>query len=304
MSNKHIPVLLNEVITSLNIKKNGIYVDATAGRGGHSEEILKCLKSGKLICIDQDSEAIEYLKEKFLGKDVLVLKANFRNLKEVLKQNGIEKVDGILADLGVSSPQLDDLERGFSYHNESKIDMRMDQDSKIDAAWILNKYDETQLYEVFKKYGEIKAPGRVIKGILNFRKSKPIETTKQLVEIIKENTSWKDLKSQKHPAKVYFQALRIEVNDEINSLKRLLDQVKDLLNKNGVASVITFHSLEDRIVKHTFDSWSINPIPKEIPIVKDPDFIFHRKAVVASKEELEQNKRSRSAKLWVIRKNV
>jgi 16S rRNA (cytosine1402-N4)-methyltransferase len=134
MSNKHIPVLLNEVITSLNIKKNGIYVDATAGRGGHSEEILKCLKSGKLICIDQDSEAIEYLKEKFLGKDVLVLKANFRNLKEVLKQNGIEKVDGILADLGVSSPQLDDLERGFSYHNESKIDMRMDQESKIDAA--------------------------------------------------------------------------------------------------------------------------------------------------------------------------
>jgi 16S rRNA (cytosine1402-N4)-methyltransferase len=134
MSNKHIPVLLNEVIESLNIKKNGIYVDATAGRGGHSEEILLHIKNGELICIDQDIEAVNYLKEKFICKDVLILKANFRNLKETLKQNGIEKIDGILADLGVSSPQLDDLERGFSYHNDSKIDMRMDQESRIDAA--------------------------------------------------------------------------------------------------------------------------------------------------------------------------
>jgi 16S rRNA (cytosine1402-N4)-methyltransferase len=251
MNNLHIPVLLHEAIESLQINANGTYVDCTAGRGGHSAAILARLKNGKLICVDTDPQAIEFLKTKFNDfEKITIVNDKFSNIDKILKKLEIKKVDGILLDLGVSSPMFDDLERGFSYHLDGPLDMRMNQKQKIDAKYIVNNYDLEQLNELFSKYGDIAKPYYVSKKIVETRHVAPITTTKQLVEIIKQCVPFKELNKTQHPARKYFQALRICVNDELGELNTLLEKVPHILNKNGTLVIITFHSLEDRIVKH------------------------------------------------------
>jgi len=301
----HTPVLLNEVINLLNIKKNGTYVDCTAGRGGHSEAILaKLSNNGKLICLDMDEEAIKFLNEKFKKyKNVLIVKENFKNLWKVLQTLKIGKVDGILADLGVSSPMFDDIKRGFSYHNDALLDMRMDQTQALDAKYVINNYSKSELIRVFKNYGEAKDCNKVANKILEVRKQHSIVSTRELVEIIKSCTN--SYKTEKHPAKVYFQALRIEVNGELDNLKQLLSSLDNLLSKNGVCLIITFHSLEDRIVKEFFSNLTSSSLPKEIPLNVKPNYgLLVKKPVIASQKELEINKRAHSAKLRGVIKYV
>ncbi|MDR0985684.1 MAG: 16S rRNA (cytosine(1402)-N(4))-methyltransferase RsmH [Mycoplasmataceae bacterium] len=300
----HTPVLLNEVVDLMNVKPNGIYTDATAGRGGHSKEILKRLSSsGKLICIDTDIEAIHFLKDEFKNDSrVIVLHDNFKNIKNLLKNESIKGVDGILLDLGVSSPMFDDANRGFSYQHNVKLDMRMDQEQKLDAYFVVNKYDEKQLTSIFKKYGEINDCKNTVRAIINYRKNKTIESTNELVEIIKKSINPKKLHLKKHPATKYFQAIRIEVNHEIENLNLFLNEINNLLNICGRALIISFHSLEDRMVKQKFNYLSTVHIPKEVPI-KDEKVNFkliNKKPIIATENEINNNYRSRSAKLRVI----
>jgi 16S rRNA (cytosine1402-N4)-methyltransferase len=253
MNNLHTPVLLNETIQMLNINKNGVYVDCTGGRGGHSEVILQNLEKGQLICIDTDIDAINFLRQKFKNaKQIIIVHGKFSNIDTILKQINVAKVDGILLDLGVSSPMFDDPSRGFSYHHDGQLDMRMNQQQELNAQYVINNYNEKELAKIFKTYGEIANPHYVVKKIIETRKIKPIATTIELVEIIKSCVSFKDLKKIQHPARKYFQALRIYVNNEISELEILLEKAPNLLNKKGTLVVITFHSIEDRIVKHTF----------------------------------------------------
>lgn len=295
---KHIPVLLNEVIESLNIHENGIYVDLTLGRAGHSQEILKKLTTGKLICFDKDKQAIEESGNILskINSNFHLIHSDFSNLEFHLGKMGIDKVDGILIDLGVSSPQLDDAERGFSYNKDSRLDMRMNQEQLISAYDVVNNYSEMELVEIFKKYADVMLPQRVAKGILEAR---PITTTLELVDIIKKSLPSKVVR-EKNPSKAVFQAIRIAVNNELDSLERVLNQATNLLNTNGKLAIISFHSIEDRIVKNFFGNLIKSKIDYRLPIVEDKT--WSAKTINPSKAEVEENRRSRSAKLRVLTK--
>lgn len=308
-SNYHIPVLLNETLEGLNIKPNGIYVDMTLGRAGHSSEIAKRLnEKGLLIGFDQDSEAIEYSTKVLeqTGKQFKIVNDNFRNVYEDLNSLHIEEVDGFLFDLGVSSPQFDEDYRGFSYNKDAELDMRMNQKSKLTAKYIINNYSFDELLRVFKEYGEDKYSYSIAKNIVKYRQEKEITTTLELVDIIKSSKPKKELLTIGHPAKQIFQALRIEVNDEMNALTEGLEGAIKKLKVGGRIAVITFQSLEDKIVKKTFRKYSViegnrlNDYIKPSDI-KTPDFKeINRKVIVPSESEIEENRRSKSAKLRIL----
>ena len=303
---KHIPVLLNETITGLNIKPDGIYVDLTLGRGGHSGEILKKLQKGHLYGVDQDEVAIEesrrYLET--ISNNFTLIHKNFSHLDEILEENQVEYVDGILMDLGVSSPQFDEGDRGFSYREDARLDMRMDQRNPLTAYDIVNTYSLDEIFRILRDYGEEKFAYSIAKNIVKARESKPIETTFQLVEIIKKSKPMKELAKAGHPAKQSFQALRIAVNDELNVLTIALNKaLKALRPHGGRLAVITFHSLEDRIVKNIFKDAAVSEGNRyDIPLQsKEKEYqLITRKPIVADEKELEINHRSISAKLRII----
>lgn len=302
----HISVLLDEAIDGLNLKENGIYVDSTLGYAGHSSVILKKIMRGCLFAFDQDVDAINYSYKKLseIGDNFSIIKSNFVNIKEELEKRNVYEVDGILFDLGVSSPQLDQGERGFSYHKDAKLDMRMDRDNKLSAYVVVNEYSEADLTNIFYKYGEEKYAKSIAKNIVKARNEKNIETTLELVDIIKNSIPEK-AKRTKHPARKVFQAIRIEVNHELDVLDKAMNDSLSLLKVGGRLAVITFHSLEDRIVKNIFKEKStVDKRVSGLPNVPDcylPDFkLVNTKAIVASKDELELNPRSRSAKLRII----
>ena len=303
---KHIPVLLNEVISGLNIKKDGIYLDLTLGRAGHSEEILKRLSSkGLLIGVDQDIEAIKESDDRLakVGGNYKLVKSNFVNVKEILNELNINKVDGVLMDLGVSSPQFDESDRGFSYRYDAPLDMRMDQSKRLTAKEIVNSYSEAELRKIFYEYGEDKYGASIARNIVKARLDKSIDTTFELIEIIKRSKPAKELKKAGHPAKQIFQALRIEVNNELGVLKETLDLLPSYLNSGGRLAIITFHSLEDRMVKNKFKELAVvegnrNNLPTQN---EEKDFVLiTRKGIKPSLEELENNHRSASATLRII----
>ena len=301
----HYSVLLNESIEGLNIKSDGIYVDCTLGYGGHSSVILSKLTTGKLYCFDQDEEAIKYSKERLskIGSNYKIIYSNFSNLKEKLNEIGVDKVDGILFDLGFSSPQVDDESRGFSFMKDAPLDMRMDTNQDFSAKDVVNDYSEDKLRQVFYKYGEEKFSNSIAHNIIN---SRPISSTMELVKVIEKSVPYKYFKEH-HPERKIFQAIRIEVNHELDVLESVLPDAVSLLNKGGRISVITFHSLEDRIVKQTFKSLSEvseifsglrdSDIPEEFkPTIK----LINKKPILPSEKELNENSRSASAKLRVI----
>lgn len=308
MDFKHISVLLDETIDGLDIKPDGIYVDGTLGGGGHSYEILKRLSpKGRLIGIDQDGEALkaagERLKE-FENQTTLV-RSNYCEIDKVLKELNVEKVDGILLDIGVSSYQLDNLERGFSYKSDAPLDMRMDTRQELTAADVVNTYSENELFKIIKDYGEDKFAKNIAKHIVLARKEKPLETTKELSEVIKRAIPMKVQAKGGHPAKKTFQAIRIEVNQELTVLKGSIDKMIDLLKPNGRICIITFHSLEDRIVKTKFRE-NENPCtcPPNFPVCvcgkKSKGKVITRKPIIPSEDEIEENKRAKSSKLRIF----
>ncbi len=304
----HISVLLKESIDSLNIKDDGLYVDCTLGYAGHSSEILKRIKKGHLFAFDQDQEAINASNEKLkaIGSNYTIIKSNFVNLKEKLEELDVHEVDGILFDLGVSSPQLDDDYRGFSYHNDARLDMRMDRDKDFSAWDIVNTYSEKQLARIMFEYGEEKYSNSIARNIVKERQIKPIDTTFELVEIIKKSMPEK-AKRDKHPARKTFQALRIETNHELEILESSMRDALSMLKIGGILSVITFHSLEDRIVKNVFkEVTTIDDMVKGLPNIPEeylPDYeLVNHKAIIPSSHELEINNRSRSSKLRVIKR--
>ena len=302
---EHIPVLLNETIQGLNINPSGTYVDLTVGRGGHSSEILARLKDGRLICVDQDEEAIVASTARLskISNRFEMVRANFSELETILANLGIKEVDGILMDLGVSSPQFDKGERGFSYKEDARLDMRMDQRQDLTAYQIINNYALEDLTKIFQIYGEEKYSYSIAKNIVKAREAKPIETTLELVEIIKRSKPMKELKKVGHPAKQVFQALRIAVNDELNVLEKALTAALKHLKPGGRLAVITFHSGEDRIVKNYFKEAAISEGNRiDGPMLeKEKEFdLINRKPIVASEAELEMNHRSASAKLRII----
>ncbi|MCI8574986.1 MAG: 16S rRNA (cytosine(1402)-N(4))-methyltransferase RsmH [Bacilli bacterium] len=303
---KHYSVLKSEALRYLNLKANGIYVDATLGYGGHSSEILEKIPEGMLYAFDQDQEAIQYSKERLekIGTNFELIHCNFVHMKEELLQRGITKVDGILFDLGVSSPQIDDESRGFSFMREEKLDMRMDQTKDFDARELLLTYSYERLCEVFFRYGEESRSRQIAKKIVDTRKEKPIETTMELVSII-EDAVGANYFYKKHPERNIFQAIRIEVNQELLVLEKVLPDAISLLKKEGRICVITFHSLEDRITKNIFKQYaSVDEMVKglpEIPFEYQPVIqIVTKKPIVPGDEELKENRRSKSAKLRVI----
>lgn len=305
MEFKHVSVLLEETITSLNIKPNGIYVDGTAGGAGHSKAIASQLKGGRLIALDRDPDAVKTATERLEGLPAQVIKSNFKDMDKVLDELGINKVDGILLDLGVSSFQLDEAQRGFSFHKEAFLDMRMSKEG-LSAFDLVNNAEESELSKIIFTYGEDKFARRIAQRIVALRKEKTIETTTELADIIASAVP-AAARRDGHPARKTFQALRIAVNDELGSLEEVLDKAFDRLNIDGVLSIITFHSLEDRMVKQKFKEFCTGcTCPKDFPVCvcgKTPrGELVTRKAVEASKEELEVNSRSRSAKLRAIRK--
>lgn len=308
MEFKHKSVLLDETIESLNIKPNGIYVDGTLGGGGHSYEIAKRLTDGgRLIGIDQDEDAIRAAKERLseFADRVTIVRDNYCNMPKVLDELGISKVDGILLDIGVSSYQLDEAERGFTYKQDAPLDMRMDQRQNKTAADVVNNYSENELFRIIRDYGEDKFAKNIAKHIVMARKEKPLETTAELSEIIKASIPMKFQAKGGHPAKKTFQAIRIEVNQELTVLKESLDTMIDHLNPGGRICVITFHSLEDRITKIKFRE-------NENPCTCPPDFpvcvcgkvskgkVITRKPIIPSEEEMTENKRSKSSKLRIF----
>ena len=306
MKEKHISVLLEESISSLNLKENSIIVDCTLGYGGHSSNILARIKKGFLFAFDQDSEAIRHSTDRLnaVGTNFTIIKSNFVHLKEKLKEQGVDKVDGVLFDLGVSSPQLDEKERGFSYHEDARLDMRMDKDNPLSAYEVVNNYSKEQLANIFYKYGEDKFSNNIAKKIVEYRQNKKIETTLELVEIIKTAVPMK-FRIDKHPARQIFQAIRIEVNNELGVIEPAINQALDLLNVGGRVAVITFHYLEDRLVKNIFkEKCAIDPKLKGMPNIPAeylPDFeLVVNKAINPSEEEIKNNPRARSAKLRVI----
>ncbi|MDD3392575.1 MAG: 16S rRNA (cytosine(1402)-N(4))-methyltransferase RsmH [Bacilli bacterium] len=302
----HKSVLLEECIKYLNLEETSVIVDATLGYGGHSSEILKKIKRGFLFAFDQDEEAIAYSDERLkkISNNFEIIKSNFVNMQDELLKRNVSKVDGILFDLGVSSPQLDEQERGFSFHKDAKLDMRMDKASLKTAYDVVNNYDEKTLINILREYGEEKYAYSIVKGIAKARNEKPIETTLELVEIIKNHVPMK-YRINKHPARKTFQALRIEVNNELEVFEKALYEALDLVGLNKKVAVITFHSLEDKICKRIFKEES--EIKKELhnlPII--PDEFKPRFKMIAniepSEEEINSNNRSRSARLRVIEK--
>ena len=307
MTSEHVPVLLHEVIEGLNIKRDGIYVDLTLGRAGHSSEILKRIDKGFLYGVDQDIDAIEKSRQRLseIGQNFEIIKNNFVNIKAILDERNIKSVDGILMDLGVSSPQFDEGDRGFSYNYDAKLDMRMDQENNpLTAKIIVNTYSFNELVRIFREYGDEKYAVSIANNIIKARKEKEIETTFELVEIIKRSKPQKELKKVGHPAKQIFQALRIEVNDELNVLRKTLNDVVYYLRPHGGRiAIITFHSGEDKIVKKIFQELSIEvgnrydlPIKTEEKEFKE----INHKVITASEEELKINHRSASAKLRIL----
>lgn len=309
MEFKHVTVLLNEAVDILDIKPEGIYVDGTLGGAGHSLEIVKKLTSGKLICFDQDINAISAAKEKlkdFMDKTILV-HSNFENLREELNKLGIESIDGFLVDLGVSSHQLDVPERGFSYMQDAPLDMRMDNNAELSAYDVVNTYSEAELKRVIKDYGEENWSARIAKLIVERRATMPIRTTFELVDAIKAAIPKKMRDENQHPAKRTFQAIRIEVNRELDVIEKTLLAAVDMMNEGGVLAVITFHSLEDRIVKNVFKKLQYScTCPPEFPVCicnsKQVVEVITRKPILPSENEVEMNPRSRSAKLRAARK--
>ena len=309
MEFNHVSVLLNECLEGLNIKENGIYVDGTLGGAGHSSEILKRLsKEGRLIGIDQDTDALKAAKERLKDySNVTFVHSNFSNIENVLNNLNIDGVDGILMDLGVSSYQLDEGERGFSYMKDAPLDMRMNRENDFSAYNVVNEYSEEDLYRIIRDYGEEKFAKRIASFIVENRQEKNIETTLELVEIIKNAIPAKARREGPHPAKRTFQAIRIEVNSELSILNKTIEDGVKKLNKGGRMAIITFHSLEDRIVKNKFRDLAVScRCPKEFPVCvcgeKAKVKIISRKAIEPTKEEVEINPRSRSAKLRVIEK--
>lgn len=300
ISNYHIPVFLNEVIESFDLENNDIVVDLTLGRAGHSQEIFKKIPKGFLIGVDKDKEAIEY-SEKILekiGNNFKLFHSDFKDIISILKTMNISKVDAILVDLGVSSPQIDNANRGFSYNNEAKLDMRMNVEQVLDAHYVVNHYNFEQLKKIFSENAEIKNSSQIAKIIVENR---PINTTIELSEILKSKLP-SFLVRKKNPSKAVFQAIRVEVNDEINSLKKLLSNLISILNKNGQIGIISFNSIEDRIVKNYFGQFIKN---KEIPFLSiSKEKEYKVKTFYPSKEEIEKNKRSKSAKLRVLKKVI
>ena len=307
---EHTTVLLDEAVNGLNIKPNGIYVDCTLGGAGHSSEILsKLTDNGKLFAFDQDEIAIAHAKEKLslYGEQLTIIKSNFLYLKEELEKLGIEKVDGVLYDLGVSSPQLDTPERGFSYHHDAPLDMRMDNEAQISAYDVINHWSYEDLVRIFFRYGEEKFSKQIARKIEARREIQPIETTFELVDLIKEGIPAPARRKGGHPAKRIFQAVRIAVNDELAVFEKSLQKAIDILNPGGRISVITFHSLEDRICKAAFKKASEIPdLPHGLPVIPE-EFkpimkLITRKPILPSEEELEHNNRARSAKLRIAEK--
>ncbi len=300
----HKTVLLNEAIDNLNVKEDGIYVDATLGFGGHSGLILKRVKRGFLFAFDQDEMAIEYSDKKLseIGNNYEIIKSNFVNLKEELNKRGINKIDGIVFDLGVSSPQLDIPERGFSYHNDAPLDMRMDRDKEFSAYDVVNTYSYNDLVRILREYGEEKYASSIANNIIKTRENKKIETTLELVKVIKKSMPYKAMKDS-HPARKTFQAIRIEVNNELGVLRDALEEAIEMLNVGGRISVITFHSLEDKIVKEIFNKYSkVDNSLSKLPFIPKeylPKFKLIAN-ITPSKEELEENNRARSSRLRVI----
>lgn len=300
----HKTVLLNEAIDNLNIKIDGIYVDATLGFGGHSGLILKRIKRGFLFAFDQDDMAIDYSEKKLseISNNYEIIKSNFANLKEELNKRNISEIDGIVFDLGVSSPQLDIAERGFSYHNDAPLDMRMDTSKDFSAYNVVNEYSYEELVRVLRDYGEEKYATSIAKNIIKERSIKPIRTTLELVEVIKKSMPFKAMKDS-HPARKSFQAIRIEVNNELEVLKIALEDAISMLKVGGRISVITFHSLEDRIVKDIFNKYSkVDGNLSKLPFI--PEGLEPKYKLIAnitpSREEIEENNRARSSRLRVI----
>lgn len=303
----HYSVLLDETIEALNIKEDGIYVDCTLGAGGHSSRILEQLKTGYLYCFDQDDEAIAAADARLsqISDRYKIIHDNFRNIKEDLAEEGIDYVDGIIFDLGVSSPQLDEGGRGFSYNTDARLDMRMNRSQKLSAYEVVNQYSYEQLVRILFQYADEKFAKSIARAIERERARKPIETTFELVDIIKAAIPARARRKGGHPAKRTFQAIRIEVNDELNAFEQGLTDSLDLLNVGGRIAVITFHSLEDRICKKIFNEKTKTPdLPRNMPVIPDemlPCFKkVTRKPIVAGEDELSENHRSHSAKLRVI----
>lgn len=299
----HYSVLLNESIEGLNIQENGIYVDGTLGYGGHSEEILKKLENGHLYAFDNDVEAIEYSKKRLAAyaDKVTFIHSNFENLKEVLNEYNVSKIDGIVLDLGFSSPQIDDSSRGFSFQKDARLDMRMDKDNKLSAYEVVNNYKENDLTKIFYKYAEEKYSKAIARNIV---KNRPIETTLELVDVIKKSVPTKYALTR-HPERVIFQAIRIEVNRELTVLESVLPDAINMLNENGRMCVITFHSLEDRIVKQTFKKMSevdklVSGLPNIPSEFKPKIKLINKKPILPSEKECLENSRSKSAKLRII----
>lgn len=310
MEFKHTSVLLKETVDSLEVKPSGIYVDGTTGGGGHSFEICRRLgPEGRLICIDQDVDALAAAKERLkpFEEKVILIKSNYAQMKEVLGQYGIDKVDGIVLDLGVSSYQLDQVERGFSYREDAPLDMRMDRDQSLSAREIVNEYPESELYRIIREYGEERFAKSIARNICKSRQDKPVETTFELVNLIRSSMPAKARNGKGHPAKRTFQAIRIECNQELEVLRQVLEEMVELLRDGGRISIITFHSLEDRMVKVSFRE-NENPCtcPPNFPVCvcgnKPKGKVITRKPILPSEEECEQNPRSKSAKLRVFQK--
>ena len=309
MEYTHKPVLLDECIEGLNIRPDGVYVDGTLGRAGHSREIAKRLTTGRLICIDRDMAAIEAAQTRLADwmDRVTLIHSNFSELGEVLKEAGIAGVDGMLFDLGVSSPQLDDASRGFSYMQDAPLDMRMDVSAPLTAYEVVNTWSFEELRRILTEYGEERYSSRIAKAIVTVRETAPIETTLQLVDVIKSAMPSAALREKQHPAKRSFQAIRIAVNGELDALPPMLSAAVESLNPGGRLAVITFHSLEDRIVKQTMKELATGcTCPPNFPVCvcgnKPKIRLVSRKPIVSGEAELEENPRARSAKLRVSEK--
>lgn len=300
----HVPVLLEEVLSGLNLQSHGVYVDLTIGRAGHGSEILKRIPEGMLYGFDQDLEAIQAAEQilNAIGNNYALIHRNFISAPTYLTRIGVTEVDGVLIDLGVSSPQLDVAARGFSYREDGPLDMRMDQESNtLTAAMIVNTYSQGELTSIFRTYGEEKFAASIAKNIVLERKKAPINTTLELVKIIKASLPSKVLRKPGHPAKQVFQALRIAVNDELNILEETLLNILPMLKNGGRLAVISFHSLEDRIVKNTFKKFAVIEGNRRIPYQETPKYrLINRKVIIPSLEEVEKNPRAKSAKLRII----
>ncbi|MBX0320067.1 MULTISPECIES: 16S rRNA (cytosine(1402)-N(4))-methyltransferase RsmH [Shouchella] len=306
----HITVLKEESVNGLAVKPGGVYVDCTLGGGGHSERILTALAGeGHLYAFDQDEAALSFAAEKLsrFKENITFIRSNFRHIKEELQMRGVDKVDGILFDLGVSSPQLDEASRGFSYHQDAPLDMRMDQSASLTAREVVNTWPFAKLHSIISRYGEEKFSKQIARKIEAYRLKQPIETTGELVDIIKEAIPAPARRAGGHPAKRTFQAIRIAVNDELGAFEDALTDGFELLNEGGRMAVITFHSLEDRLCKQMFkEKTKLPDLPKGLPIIpadqKAPFALITKKPIVANDEEIKANNRARSAKLRIIEK--